>query len=130
MSLKSKGAAAERELLHMLCDSGFSCVRVAGSGSTPELSCDLLAGNDIAKYAIECKTSKKMTKYLEQAQMNELMIFAKRFGLTPLVAIKFNRQGWNFITPDKLDKTEKNFVISLEEIKKRGCDFKQLIECS
>jgi len=130
MSLKSKGAAAERELLHMLCDSGFSCVRVAGSGSTPELSCDLLAGNDVAKFAIECKTSKKMTKYLEQAQMKELMTFARRFGLTPLVAIKFSRQGWHFIKPDKLNKTEKSFVISLDEIKKHGCDFKQLIEFS
>ncbi|MEM2956026.1 MAG: Holliday junction resolvase Hjc [Candidatus Pacearchaeota archaeon] len=124
---KIKGANAERELLHMLWSNGFACIRVAGSGCIPEPSCDLLAGNGILKTAIECKTSKENKKYFEKKQINNLKKFAENFGLQPLIAIKFNRKGWWFISPDKLEDTGKGFAISLEQIKERGCSFERLI---
>lgn len=125
---KKRGIAAERELLHMLWQKGFACCRVAGSGSIPEPSCDLLAGNTKDKYAIECKTCRARKKYINKEQIEEFAIFAKKFGLAPLLAIRFVRQGWFFIPPEKLDKTRKGLAISLEEIKKRGKSFEELVK--
>ena len=125
---KKRGIAAERELLHMRWQRGFACCRVAGSGSIPEPSCDLLAGNAIHRYAIECKTSRASKKYLNKEQIEEFATFAKKFGLIPLLALRFARQGWFFISPDKLDKTKKGLAISLEEIKKRGKSFEELVK--
>ena len=130
MGVKEKGANAERELLRMFWAAGFACARVAGSGCVPKPSCDLLAGNDLTKLAIECKTSIKTKKYIEKEQMADFMLFSKKFGLTPLVAVKFNRQGWWFIHPEKLEKTEKSLAISLEDIKRNGCSFKDMIDLS
>ncbi len=117
MSHKKRGIAAERELLHILWDKGFACCRVAGSGSIPEPSCDLLAGNIKRRHAIEVKTTKKGKKYISKEQFKSFLEFSDKFGLTPLFAIKFMRQGWFFIKPEHLDETEKNYVISLERAK-------------
>lgn len=125
---KKSGIAAERELLHMLCDKGFSCIRAAGSGSMPEPSCDLLAGNGILKVAIECKTCKTKKKYLEKQQMKDFELFAQRFGLSALIAVRFARQGWWFISPEQLDDTGKGLAISLEDIQKRGKNFDELVK--
>jgi Holliday junction resolvase len=114
---KKRGIAAERELLHILWNKGFACCRVAGSGSIPEPSCDLLAGNTKKRHAIEVKTTKKEKKYINKEQFESFLEFSDKFGLAPLFAIKFMRQGWFFIKPEHLDKTEKNYVISLEKAK-------------
>jgi len=128
MSAKRKGTAAERELLHMLCDAGFSCVRVAGSGSIAEPSCDLLAGNGLLKMAIECKTCMAKKKYLDKNQINEFKKFAEKFGLISFLAVRFARNGWWFISPEKLESTGKGLAISLEEIQKDGKSFEGLIK--
>lgn len=120
MSMKRKGIAAERELLHLLWQKGFACCRVAGSGSIPEPSCDLLAGNGKEKYAIEVKTSRQKKKYLDLRQMEDFTLFAEKFGLKALLAIRFAHNGWHFIEPEKLEKTKKGFAISLQNIEKIG----------
>ena len=124
---KHKGTRAERELLHLFFDNGWSAARVAGSGSVPEPSCDLLAGNGVLMAAIECKACKTKKKYLRTQQIDEFKGFAKTFGLSALIAIKFDRNGWWFISPDDLDKTKTGLAISLEDIKIRGRSFEQLI---
>ena len=124
---KRSGANAERELLHMFCDKGYSAIRVAGSGSMTEPSCDLLVGNGSLMAAIECKACKDKKKYLRAEQIDEFSKFAKNFGLAALVAIRFSRNGWWFISPENLDKTGKGLAISLEDIKIRGKSFDDLI---
>ncbi|OIO41057.1 hypothetical protein AUJ10_01420 [Candidatus Pacearchaeota archaeon CG1_02_31_27] len=119
---KQKGSAAEREIFHILWDNGWAVLRAAGSGSTTEPSCDLLAGKKSArrKYAIEVKVTKSKTKYLEKKQIEDLIYFCETFGLEPLIAIKFNHKGWFFFHPSKLRDCGKNLVISLEECEKVG----------
>ena len=124
---KKKGTRAERELLHLFWKKGHACCRVAGSGSIPEPSCDLLVGNGRKKFAIECKTTKKKKQYFSKVRIKEFSKFAKKFGLKPLVAVRFARQEWFFISPEKLEKTKKGLAISLEQIKKKGLSFKKLI---
>jgi len=125
---KKRGSAAERELLHKFCDHGFSAIRVAGSGSMAEPSCDLLVGNGALMSAIECKLTRKNRQYITKAQMNEFTEFSKNFGLTALIAIKFVRKGWWFVFPEQMDDTGKHFAISLKDIQEKGQSFDDLIK--
>jgi Holliday junction resolvase len=127
MGNKDKGANAERELLHMLSENGFAVVRIAGSGMIAETSADLIAGNAFKMFMIECKTCKDKKRYLEKQQIKDLKEFARKFGFPPIIAVKFNRQGWWFIEPEKLDDVGKNLAISLEDIKEKGMSFEQLM---
>ena len=119
---KKRGIAAERELLHLLWKKGWAVARVAGSGSMPEPSCDLLAGNSIEnrRFAIECKTSRSKRKYLSKAQMEDFVGFAERFGLEPLLAVRFVREGWFFLYPEHFDDTGKHFAISLDVAREKS----------
>lgn len=125
MSNKAKGSKAERELFQMFVDNHFRAVRVAGSGTMDNADCDLLAGKKGCKYAIEVKSSKKPVKYITKEQIENFMIFCEIFGLTPVIAIRFNREGWFFLHPKKMKETEKNWVINLEQARKKGKRFSQ-----
>ena len=125
MGNKEKGANAERELLHMLWQKGFACARVAGSGKIPEPSCDLLAGKFKKKYAIECKTCKDKKRYIEGKQISDFLVLSEIFGLTPVIAVRFNREGWFFLSPGDLEKTPSGLAISLENAKKLGKTFEE-----
>lgn len=126
MSNKSKGSKAERELYDLFVENGFRAVRVAGSGMMENTACDLIAGKfGNGKYAIEAKSSKSPNKYITKEQIEQFIIFSEIFGLTPVIALRFNREGWFFISPDKLRNSGKNWVISLEDSKNIGKRFSQ-----
>ena len=72
MSKKSKGINAERELTHQFWKQGWACVRVSGSGSMQLPLPDLLVGNSVRRLAIECKTTKKPTKYFTDEELENL----------------------------------------------------------
>jgi Holliday junction resolvase len=129
MSNKTKGSKAERELYELFVANGFRAVRVAGSGMMENTACDLIAGNKTAKYCIEAKSSKSPSKYISKEQIEQFMIFSEIFDLIPVVALRFNREGWLFISPNQLKDSGKNFVISLEDAKKEGKRFSQFF-CS
>ncbi|MEM4605876.1 MAG: Holliday junction resolvase Hjc [Candidatus Pacearchaeota archaeon] len=122
---KSKGSKAERELLKMFLDENFRAVRVAGSGVMEKADCDLLVGKIGKKYAIEVKSSSSSLKYISKIQIENFLIFSEIFDLTPVIAIRFNREGWFFLSPNELKIAGKNFVIGLEELKKNGKRFSQ-----
>ena len=91
-------------------------------------ACDLLVAREDERYAIECKVTNKDKKYLDVEQIKNLVEFSKLFGVDPIIAIKFNRNGWHFVRPNQLIKTQKGFVMSLEEIKKSGKPLKNFVE--
>lgn len=126
MGNKEKGANAERELYDMFIDNSWRAVRVAGSGVMDNTSCDLIAGKPGKKYCIEVKASKKPVKYITKKQVEEFIIFAEIFGLEPVIALRFNREGWFFIKPKSLEDSGKNWVISLEKARKRERDLGRL----
>lgn len=123
---KKRGSDAERELLHLLSKKNFAVARVAGSGMIEETCCDLFAGNGKKRYVIEVKISSNDKKYFISKQIKGLVEFAGKFGLKPLVAIKFLRKGWYFIEPKKLNKTGKGLTISFEDIVKNGKSFEDI----
>jgi len=125
MTNKAKGSKAERELFQMFVDNSWRAVRVAGSGTMENASCDLIAGTKGKKYCIEVKSSKKPVKYITKEQIEDFMIFSELFGLKPVVALRFNREGWFFLHPKHLKDSGKNFGITLEEARKKGKRFAQ-----
>lgn len=128
MGNKEKGANAERELYQMFIDNCFRAVRVAGSGMMENTSCDLIAGKKGEKYCIEVKSSKKPYKYISKKQIEEFIIFSEVFGLMPIIAVRFNRAGWFFLKPEELEKSGKNFAVSLELAKNKGRKFSQMFQ--
>ena len=126
MSNKSKGSNAERELLKIFVDHGFRSLRVAGSGVNDDSPCDLIAGKiNGKKYAVECKTCKSKKRYIEKQQIEDFLEFSLAFGLEPIIAIKFNRQGWLFLKPEELENTGACLAVSLNHALEKGKRFGQ-----
>lgn len=126
MGNKEKGANAERELLKMFCENSWRAARIAGSGIMDESPCDLIVGKANKKFAVECKTCKDKKRYMNKKQIEDFLIFSEIFGLKPVIALRFNREGWFFLHPKKLEQTEKGLAISLEEARKKGKRFGQM----
>ena len=125
---KAKGSKAERELYDLFISNAYRAVRVAGSGVMENADCDLIAGKKGKKYCIEVKSSKKPVKYISKSQIENFIIFSEIFGLAPVIALRFNREGWLFVKPKQLRDSGKNFAITLEEAKEKGKKFSQFFE--
>lgn len=132
MSNKAKGSRAERELLDLFTDNGWSAARVAGSGVNENTFCDLIAGKrGRESYTIEAKSSKNPRIYITKEQISDFVKFSEVMGLTPVVAVRFNREGWIFINPfdpDQLEDSGANWVVNLKNAKQKGKRFGQFFE--
>ena len=123
---KSKGSKYERELYTMFVENNYRAVRVAGSGTMENADCDLLAGKKGKKYAVEVKSSKRPVKYITKDQINRFITFSEIFGLTPIIAVRFNRLGWFFLNPKHMKDSGKNWVVNLDIAQKKGKRFGQM----
>jgi holliday junction resolvase Hjr len=129
MSNKAKGSKAERELVKLFTEHSWRAVRVAGSGVGEEAFCDIIAAKTGRKgFAIEAKSSKKSTIYITKEQINDFIIFTSILGLKPVIAARFNREGWLFIAPKYLKDTGKYWAVSLKTAKQKGKKFSQFFE--
>jgi Holliday junction resolvase len=128
MNLKAKGTRGERELVKAFNEAGWSCIRVAGSGSSKYPSPDILAGNAIRRLAIECKVIGNKKKYFAQDEIDQLLTFSRKFGAESWIAIRFPSQEWYFLMLEDLEMTGTNFAISLELAERRGLKFGELVE--
>jgi len=130
MNKKAKGSKGERELVKFFNESGWSCIRVAGSGSSKYPSPDLLAGNAIRRLAIECKVTKDKKKYFPNAEIEQLSLFSSNFGAEAWVAVKFPNNDWFFLILEDLENTGKCWLASLEKAKLRGLSKEELLHHS
>lgn len=129
MSNKAKGSKAERELLNIFTENGWRAVRVAGSGVNDNSPCDLIAGKlGLSGFTIEAKSSKKTSIYISKEQINDFVLFSNIIGLKPVIATRFNHQGWLFLSPEDLQDSGKNWVVSLKTAKTKGQRFGQFFE--
>ena len=127
MSSKKEGINAERELIHMFWKKDWAAIRVAGSGSSRYPSPDILAGNNLRKLAIECKSVSGINKYLASEAISQLKIFSKRFGAEPWIGIRFDNLGWFLLSLEDIIKVGKSFKISKKIAEERGLLFSELI---
>jgi len=127
LNKKAKGSNSERDLIHKFNDNGWVAIRSAGSGSMQYPSPDILAGNNLRRLAIECKTTADTKKYLTKKEVDELVFFANKFGAEAWIAVKFDRMDWFFINIEDLEKTDKSYMIDIPRAKRKGLGFEQLI---
>ena len=126
MSNKTKGANLERELVKIFTENNWRAVRVAGSGVGEDSPCDIIAGKSGKKgYAIEAKSSRKINIYIKKSQIEDFLLFSHMIGLKPVIAARFNREGWIFLSPEHLKDSGKFWVVSLENAKANGLKFSQ-----
>jgi len=128
-SNKAKGSKAERELLQIFTENGWRAVRVAGSGVNDNSPCDLIAAKTGRRgYTIEAKSSKKSTIYITKEQIHDFILFSSIIGLNPVIALRFNYEGWLFLNPTNLKDTGKYWAVSLKMAKEKGSKFGQYFE--
>ncbi|MCX8159064.1 MAG: Holliday junction resolvase Hjc [Candidatus Pacearchaeota archaeon] len=129
MSNKAKGSKVERELLDLLTENGWRAVRTAGSGVNDNSPCDIITAKLGKKgFAIEVKSSKKNAIYITKEQIEDFVLFANIIGLKPAIALRFNYEGWIFISPEQLKDTGKYLAISKDIAKLEGKRFSQFFE--
>ena len=127
MSRKSKGTNTERELIHLFWKNNWAAHRIAGSGSSHYPSPDIIAGNVLRKVAIECKSSRVTTIYLDKQEVDELKKFCSAFGAEPWISVRFLQEPWYFISTDDLHETEGHYGVSLTVAKQKGLLFDEFI---
>ncbi|MFT4313381.1 MAG: Holliday junction resolvase Hjc [Candidatus Woesearchaeota archaeon] len=130
MSLKSKGIAAERELVHLLQKYGFAAIRVAGSGSTVTPSTDVIAGNSGRIFSFECKTIKGESRYISKKQIEDFLSFSGQFGAECWIAVRFSRKPWKFLLVEDLVETPNNYGITKKIAEIRGITLEELLQMS
>ena len=124
---KAKGTKGERELVKFFNESSWSCIRVAGSGSSQYPSPDILAGNAVRRVAIECKVTKENKKYFPEEELEQLRTFARGFGAESWIGLRFAGEPWYFLLIEDLEKTGNLWAASLELAKRRGLTAEELI---
>ena len=129
MSRKSKGISAERELIHLFWKTGkFAAVRVAGSGAIKYPVPDVYAASATKKFAIECKSLRGNVEYIRKEIVEDLKTFAQLVGARPVIAVRFDKTGWFFISPEGLRDAGINYVVRKDEVEFRAQKFEELIE--
>lgn len=125
---KQKGSHAERELIHAFWKMEWAAVRVAGSGSMKYPSPDIVASNALRRLAIECKAVGEDKKYLTQREIEQLSVFAQKFGAEPWLAVRFDNENWYFFSLDDLRSTKgNNYALDLLLAKQKGLLFEEVI---
>ncbi len=127
MSQKSRGIAAEREVVHLFWKNRWAAIRVAGSGSIRYPCPDILAGNKQRKLAVECKIAKRSSIYIPKKEIEDLRVFSETFGAEPWIGVRFGREEWFFISIYDMSETQGSFSASLEDVRLRGMLFEELI---
>ncbi|MEA3398919.1 MAG: Holliday junction resolvase Hjc [Patescibacteria group bacterium] len=127
MSHKSRGTAAERDLIHRFWAEEWAAIRSAGSGSMKYASPDLIVGKGGRRLLIEAKLTSSSKKYISKEDANQLLYFAEVFAGEAWFAIKFPKKPWYFLTPEDMEDTGKNLAMSMELAKLRGLSFEELI---
>lgn len=127
---KAKGTKGERELVKAFNEAGWSCIRVAGSGSSRYPSPDILAGNAIRRVAIECKVTADQKKYLTGEEIEQLNLFSRRFGAEAWVGVRFPGEPWYFLLLEDLENTGSSWAVSLEQAKLKGLKIEELMNNS
>ena len=115
MTKYNKGANAERELLRIIYNNGFGCVRIAGSGATILPSPDIVALSPNKKISFECKAWNSNYLNVSIEQMTELIKWGEISGTEVFVAWKIPQKGWFFLKPEHFNKKAKSYAISKKQ---------------
>jgi holliday junction resolvase Hjr len=114
MTRYQKGAAAERELLNTLYDKGYAVIRAAGSGVNA-LGPDIVVLKGDKAIAFECKSGYEGGLSIEEIQYQKIVEWQERSKFPIYVAWRITREGWFFMHPSELRKTDTRRVLTQKE---------------
>jgi len=109
-----KGSRAERELIDIFSQHGFSVIRAAGSGVGNPCP-DLLAFKHGLQYGFECKAWDRGSLRIEKEQADGLRKWEENTGITIMIAWKVPREGWKFVSIGELEEKEKGYTVTLKK---------------
>lgn len=127
----------EREFVNILTGLGYGAVRIPTSGSATDRDLpDVLYAEAVETgptldtvyadaYAVEHKSGRATTLYVDEAEVAALRRFCDAFGAEPMLAARYTRQatgkGHYCVRPDDARRTpEGNFGLPLDGIKDRA----------
>jgi len=122
----NKGSRAEHELMKKLEEHGFLVIRAAGSGKGSPCP-DILAFKRTEQFGFECKAVNNTSLQLRKEQVKQLKIWQELSGITTYIAWRLPGGEWRFVRPEHLHENPKSYAISLEEAKKIGVKFEEMI---
>ena len=130
-----KGSRYERELVNRFESCGWGALRCpsSGGGTDRELP-DILAGlafegpskdYPISRaLAIELKSGKSTTLYVDKEEVYALRSFAESFGATPLLGARFTTQASStdiyLVKPEDARMTPKAYGLPISDIEDRA----------
>ncbi len=131
---KKLAADYERKIVNKFWEYGFAVMRAPSSSGTSLMPRpDVLAGSAEKglMLALEIKTSRQNTFYVQKHQIEGLMEFAKRIGGQPYLAVKFVGKRMDFLylsVPDGLTQSSgDSYRVNINDLKESGIDFFTLI---
>lgn len=114
-AMKKRGYDAERELVHMLRDAGYSAIRVPVSAPSKEPLPDVFAVKGNSILSIEVKSQVRYA-YYKSHQVVKLFEFLEMHKIYPrkyaVLAAKFKYKGWWF---DVADRPDKDYMIKINQ---------------
>ena len=123
-AMKKRGYDAERELVHMLRDVGYSAIRVPVSAPSKEPLPDVFATTYDSILSIEVKSQIRYA-YYKSHQIQKLFEFLDMHAIYPrkyaVLAAKFKYKGWFF---DVAEDYSKDYMIKMDQ----GLSLNQLLE--
>ena len=129
-----KGSRYERELVNRFESVGWGALRCPASGGATDRELpDILAGLALdgpskdfpisQALAIELKSGKSTTLYVDKEEVYALRSFAQSFGATPLLGARFTTQASStdiyLVKPEDARMTEKAYGLPLSDIEQR-----------
>jgi Holliday junction resolvase len=114
-AMKKRGYDAERELVHMLRDAGYSAIRVPVSAPSKEPLPDVFATKGESILSIEVKSQIRYA-YYKSHQVKKLFEFLDMHEVYPrkyaVLAAKFKYKGWWF---DVVENYSKDYMIKINK---------------
>ena len=130
-----KGSRYERELVNRFESCGWGALRCPASGGATDRELpDILAGlafegpskdYPISRaLAIELKSGKSTTLYVDRDEVKALRSFAESFGATPLLGARFTTQASStdiyLVSPEHARMTPKAYGLPISDIEDRA----------
>ena len=130
-----KGSRYERELVNRFESCGWGALRCPASGGATDRELpDILAGLALdgpskdypisRALAIELKSGKSTTLYVDKEEVKALKSFAESFGATPLLGARFTTQASStdiyLVSPEDARMTPKAYGLPISDIEDRA----------
>jgi Holliday junction resolvase len=128
MTRYQKGAGAERELIHIFSEKGYSVIRAAGSGVSQTSPPDIIVMKKGRQFALECKAWNSGRIAIPHDKYQALKRWEENTGITTMMAWKIPYKGWKFVYLQQLEENPRSFSITLTKAEAMGKSIEEMLQ--